>query len=372
MLLENKIKVMLIIALLTAVISYMPFYDFSSKEIVPNDKEFISFAFSDVNLAKSTDSLQNFSQAEIISKHNELKFRYILRDASRYFFAGVFFGIKDTLKQDLYDISEFNQLRINFTAKGGKSFPLSILTFEDGVTNPSKELSFRRNTAIINLEGSQKEYTVDMDDFITPDWWYANTGVSSQDLPAANYSKVRGFGFANCIVQQPGGKSEITIHSVVLSHNNSKLFLAHIASVILVILMWIFIVYVRRKKLLAVAYEKVHYVSGEEQKMSSEERLMKYISVNYVNPDFSLKMVSKEVGIPSYIVSKMIKQKHQMSFKRYLNFIRLEESKRLLSSSDLTVNEIAYKTGYNNPSHFRRIFKQEFEISPLDYRKSQN
>lgn len=367
---NNKIKIVALATTFFIVISFFPFYDFNKKEIVPGNGEFKAYTFADESLVTDSALKKKYSSAKLLSSDKEIKFRYQLRDGAKYIFAGVFFGLKDDGKK-LYDISEFNELNIEITVKEGKTFPISILTYEKGITQPNNEMSFRRSTAMIHLEENKKSYSVPLKDFITPDWWYANVGISGKDLPPADYSKVKSFALSNCILQQAGDKNEITIHSVVLSHNNFLLMQLHFLAVIVAIFIWVLVLYVRRKKLKVVAYEKVQYVSEETRKLSDEEKLMQYISVNYSNPDFNLNMVSKAVAIPAYVVSKIIKKKNQMSFKQYLNFIRMEEGKRLLRSSTLSVNEIAYKTGYNNPSHFRRIFKQDFNISPIDYRKSQ-
>lgn len=64
------------------------------------------------------------------------------------------------------------------------------------------------------------------------------------------------------------------------------------------------------------------------------------------------------------------------SFKRYVGCTpheyllqyRLRQSKRLLLSSDLTVEQIAEDCGFNSASHFARAFRQETDISPTAFR----
>ena len=59
-----------------------------------------------------------------------------------------------------------------------------------------------------------------------------------------------------------------------------------------------------------------------------------------------------------------------MTFKQYLNKIRLSEAKRLLKETDRQIADIAYHVGYKNVTHFHRIFKQNEKISPNEYRKN--
>ena len=65
------------------------------------------------------------------------------------------------------------------------------------------------------------------------------------------------------------------------------------------------------------------------------------------------------------------------AFKRYLNKsvvsymkkIRTDYAKRLLSTTNLTILEISYKLGYSSISHFSKLFKQEVDLTPSQYRE---
>lgn len=58
-----------------------------------------------------------------------------------------------------------------------------------------------------------------------------------------------------------------------------------------------------------------------------------------------------------------------MSYKAYLRHIKLGYAARLMSSTDLTVTEVAAESGYSSLSHFNREFKAFFGLSPLNMRK---
>jgi len=76
-----------------------------------------------------------------------------------------------------------------------------------------------------------------------------------------------------------------------------------------------------------------------------------------------------------------IAQRSLAAFKRDFNEIyhsspgkwllqkRIEYAKHLLDSSKKNVNEIAYDSGFENATHFSRVFKAKFGLSPLQYRK---
>jgi YesN/AraC family two-component response regulator len=58
-----------------------------------------------------------------------------------------------------------------------------------------------------------------------------------------------------------------------------------------------------------------------------------------------------------------------MSFSRYLQRIRVEQSCRLLENTDLRISEIAPKVGYDNVKFFNQIFKNTLGISPRQFRQ---
>lgn len=72
---------------------------------------------------------------------------------------------------------------------------------------------------------------------------------------------------------------------------------------------------------------------------------------------------------PDYF-TKMFKDSIGKTPIDYINGIRVNRALRLLSETDIPVNEIAEKSGFSNPNYFHKIFKQYMTTSPLAYRKS--
>lgn len=53
----------------------------------------------------------------------------------------------------------------------------------------------------------------------------------------------------------------------------------------------------------------------------------------------------------------------------YIKTMRLEKAKELLETSDVTVSEAAYKTGFNSPSNFTKVFSEKYGITPSQFRR---
>ena len=60
-----------------------------------------------------------------------------------------------------------------------------------------------------------------------------------------------------------------------------------------------------------------------------------------------------------------------IGIKDYINKIRLTEATHLLVNTDLTIMEIADKTGFSNQQYFSTVFKQAYGTSPSKYRSEQ-
>lgn len=54
---------------------------------------------------------------------------------------------------------------------------------------------------------------------------------------------------------------------------------------------------------------------------------------------------------------------------KWLLHKRLENANRLLNSTSKSVNEIAFESGFENNTHFSRVFKEKYGKSPLHFRK---
>ncbi len=62
--------------------------------------------------------------------------------------------------------------------------------------------------------------------------------------------------------------------------------------------------------------------------------------------------------------------KDKLTYLGLLAQICFEMASRLLKDTNTQVQEIAYKLGYNDASHFARAFRRTVRISPLEYRKA--
>lgn len=93
----------------------------------------------------------------------------------------------------------------------------------------------------------------------------------------------------------------------------------------------------------------------------------KYIEENYKTA--TLEEFSAMMKLPSYYVSKLIKKNSEYTFKEFLQRKRLNQATYLLTNTMIPVENIIYTVGYNNNSYFHRLFKEEYGMTPKQYRQ---
>lgn len=112
----------------------------------------------------------------------------------------------------------------------------------------------------------------------------------------------------------------------------------------------------------------VSYVQGKQQREHEQliQKVVKYIEVNY-HFDLSLDQCAQICGLSPHYLSRLFKKTMDVSFIEYLSKYRIDKSKELLGSTNLTVAEIAEKVGYQM-KNFIRVFKKHEGVTPGQYR----
>ncbi|WP_342577541.1 helix-turn-helix domain-containing protein [Psychrobacillus sp. FSL K6-2843] len=94
-----------------------------------------------------------------------------------------------------------------------------------------------------------------------------------------------------------------------------------------------------------------------------------FIDYSYTDPKLNLEVLASFIGISQSYLSMLFSQTKEMTFKQYLNQKRLTHAKQLLQETNLTIHEIASKTGFNDANYFSKLFKGKYGESPLLYRQ---
>jgi AraC-like DNA-binding protein len=118
-------------------------------------------------------------------------------------------------------------------------------------------------------------------------------------------------------------------------------------------------------------YTSILYVESQKYTKSSDIHLkaVELILQNYNNPEFSVEHLCERLGLSPSHVRRIFSENARMSPIKYLGYVRCEQAKSMLTSSNLSVGEIAESVGFSDPLYFSRLFKKNIGLSPLEYRK---
>ncbi|KXG78679.1 HTH-type transcriptional regulator YesS [Fervidicola ferrireducens] len=99
------------------------------------------------------------------------------------------------------------------------------------------------------------------------------------------------------------------------------------------------------------------------------ERAIRYIQENFRKP-LTLEEVADHVHVSPYYFSHGFKNFTGMSFIQYVTKLRVEEAKKLLLSTNLSVKEVGKMVGYSDANYFSRVFKNEIGMPPSRFKLS--
>jgi AraC-like DNA-binding protein len=99
-------------------------------------------------------------------------------------------------------------------------------------------------------------------------------------------------------------------------------------------------------------------------------KIIHFINENYMQP-LSLEDVSRALGVGKYHLSRAFSDKINVSFSDYINSIRVCWARNMLSNTNKSITQIAYDCGFQSIRTFNRAFQKVYNISPREFRNTQ-
>ncbi len=98
-------------------------------------------------------------------------------------------------------------------------------------------------------------------------------------------------------------------------------------------------------------------------------RVLNYVREHFKEP-LSIPEMADYTSMTEPSFCRYFKGTTGKSFIQFLNEYRLVHAVKLLSEENMSIQEVCYASGFNNYSHFTKLFKQFQGRTPSDYRKS--
>lgn len=124
--------------------------------------------------------------------------------------------------------------------------------------------------------------------------------------------------------------------------------------------------FTQTEKLMASLEKNRPYEAAFMQKINT------LIKVNLENENFGTEDLCNAMFLSRTQLFRKMKSLIGQAPANYIRSVRLKKAKEILETSDLTITEVAYKTGFQSINHFTKIFKDEYGIPPSVYRNKNN
>lgn len=109
---------------------------------------------------------------------------------------------------------------------------------------------------------------------------------------------------------------------------------------------------------------RIEITSLDEQLI---EKAVSYVEQNISRSDLSVEELARSLGMSRVHLYKKITMLTGKSPIEFIRLLRLKRATQYLCESQLTIAEIAYQLGFNNPKYFSKYFKEEFGMLPSEY-----
>lgn len=99
------------------------------------------------------------------------------------------------------------------------------------------------------------------------------------------------------------------------------------------------------------------------------QNALQIVDKNMANADFSVEDLSRELFLSRVALYKKLLALTGKTPIEFIRSLRLKRAAQLLEKSDLTIAEVAYEVGFNNPKYFTKYFKAEYDMLPSAYQQ---
>lgn len=93
------------------------------------------------------------------------------------------------------------------------------------------------------------------------------------------------------------------------------------------------------------------------------------VEKNIQDTSFDITKFTKEMYVSRSLLHKKLKALTDMSASEFIKNCRLKRAAEYLLDSELTISEVAYETGFNDPKYFTRCFNKQYGTSPSKFKK---
>ncbi|MFD2670384.1 AraC family transcriptional regulator [Marinicrinis sediminis] len=108
---------------------------------------------------------------------------------------------------------------------------------------------------------------------------------------------------------------------------------------------------------------------AQADQISLVDQMIHYVSTQYTYP-VSIEQMAEDLGYHRAYLSRVFKKETGLTPVSFLQKVRVDKGRQLLRERrDLTIEQVAYSVGFEDPLYFSRQFKKHFGLSPTHYQQ---
>lgn len=97
---------------------------------------------------------------------------------------------------------------------------------------------------------------------------------------------------------------------------------------------------------------------------------LRFIESNLFKETININELAKRNNVSTTHFLRVFKKEFGVSPKKYINRLKIESASVLLVNTDHTIQEVCEQSGFNDIAYFNRCFKSETGLSPSQFRKT--
>lgn len=349
----------LVFAFITSIIAIGYFSSIKDFTIFPNNLDFNYKFYTDSTSGGDSKILHQTITDSLI------KLDFVISNKISAPYLGVSIVPKAPLPVNL---NTYNRIKIK--ARGFNTNGISIALF---TSNPISSKGDKQDDMlffhIFEIAPGIKSYIVNLDRFKIPDWWRELNHIDDAASIKPDLNYLHNINISYAFTPNQGKTLSLEIYSISFSKDTRLIDILIIKlELLLIIIVFLILTGIEmfntNKKVITISYKPIQ----KEEPEGAKTDFIYYVNQNFHQSNLTLETISVEVGVSQRRITNEIQAKFGCNLKTYINRLRITESKRLLTETELTMGEIAFKVGFNNQSHFNRVFKTEVQLSPSEYR----
>jgi AraC-like DNA-binding protein len=367
------VKIIVLLALPVSASVYYSFLSYKTDMIIlPNTGNYMIYPYND-SYFQGNSRILGFVTGE-----RSVSLEYRLDSSHNNYFphapytpqvpyAGI---VIESGKLRFLNLKGYDYIDIKVKDSGTHSILINLLNFDNKITKGRDVLSYVMMMYEFALNNTNEYYRLPLDYFQIPAFWYAYNNIHDHFSKYRDLSQILWLEIQSGLNAPFEGKAGFTISALSLRQDHPLLFIRIIAAIVLYEPACFFTIFLlQRKKAAAITipYEKT---AAPDRAGTEKSRIIDYLAAAYKEPDLSQSAMAGKLGIRPARIREILKASFKLGFKEYLNLVRISEAKRLLSSTDLSILEIAFTAGFNNVTHFNRTFRAGEGMTPGEFRRN--